>query len=88
MNTYEINSLSDPKRHILALAAGIVGAYFPNEKSNSIPTINGALFAAFAVKFLYGDYDKGYQWTMSDIVFWIITLLEGYLAAYMITEVF
>ncbi len=88
MNTYEINNFTDTKRHILAFAAGIVGAYFPNDKSNSTPMLNGALFAAFIVKFLYRDYDKGYQWTMSDLLFWSITLLEGCISAYLITQVF
>jgi hypothetical protein len=64
-----INNFTDSKRDILAFAAGIVRAYFPNDKSNSTPMLNGALFAAFIIKSLYGDYDKGYQLTTSDILF-------------------
>lgn len=85
MNNYEINNFLDPKRHILALSAGVVGSFLPNDKSNSSPLINGAIFAAIVVKLLYGDYDKGYIWSLSDIVFWIITAIEGLISAYFIT---
>lgn len=76
------NPFLDPKRHILAIASGIIASFFPNDKSNSSPLLNGAIFAVIVVKFLYGDYDEGYQWTKSDILFWITTLFEGFLGAY------
>jgi len=87
MNNYEMKNFMDPKRHILALAAGIVGAFLPNDKSNSTPLLNGAIFAGLIVKILYGDYDKGYAWTISDIIFWITTIIEGLLSAYFITYI-
>lgn len=87
MNNYEIKNFLDPRRHILAFAAGIIGAFLPNDKSNSTPLINGAIFAALVVKVLYGDYDEGYSWTLSDILFWITNVIEGMLAAYLITSV-
>jgi hypothetical protein len=74
MNSYEIKKLIDPKRHILAISAGIVGSFLPNDKSNSNYYINGGILAVLLVKLLYGDYDEGYQWTLSDILFLIITL--------------
>lgn len=87
MNNYEINNLFDHKRHLLALAAGIVGSFLPNDKSNSTPSINGAIFAALIVKLLYGDYDEGYSLTLSDILFWIINTFEGFISAYLITNI-
>jgi len=37
-------------------------------------------------KIIYGDFDIGYQWTISDIYYWFITMLEallgGYIAVY------
>ncbi len=85
MNKYEINNLLDPRRHILAIAAGIVGATLPNTYSNANPYIIGAIVSAFLVKMIYGDYDQGYDWTLSDLVFWIVTLLEGVIGAAIIT---
>jgi hypothetical protein len=86
MNAFEINNLLDPKRHILAIACGILGGVLPNIKSNIHPYLIGAFVAGFVVKMIYGDYDKGYSWTLSDIVFWTITLLEGVLGAFLITS--
>jgi len=37
--------------------------------------IVGSLFS----KCIYGDFDVGYQWTISDIYFWIFTILESLL---------
>ena len=85
MNHYEYQQFLKPNRHILALAAGILGGALPNTKSNAHPYLIGALIAAFAVKMIYGDYDKGYQWTLSDLLFWIVTLLEGVIGAVIIT---
>jgi len=81
MNCYEINNFLDVKRHILAFSVGIVAYFIPNDKSNSNPLLNGAIFSGLFVKFLCGDYDKNYQFTFSDIVFWLIVLTEGYLGA-------
>lgn len=82
MNCYEINNFLDIKRHILAFSIGIVAYFIPNDKSNSNPLLNGAIFSGLFVKFLYGDYDKGYQYTFSDIIFWIVVLFEGFMGAY------
>jgi hypothetical protein len=35
---------------------------------------------------IYGDYDQGYQWALSDLIFWVITLFEGFLGALLITS--
>ena len=81
MDKYEVSQMFQAKRHILAVAAGIIGGTFPNTYSNANPYIIGAIVAGFLVKMIYGDYDKDYQWTVSDIVFWFVTLLEGALGA-------
>lgn len=87
MNNYELNNLFDIKRHILAICAGVIGSFFPNDKSNSNPYLNGVLIACFTVKFLYGDLDEGYQYTFSDIVFWLVVIIEGFIGAYLITNI-
>jgi hypothetical protein len=85
MNKYEIRNLLDPRRHILAVAGGIVGATLPNTYSNANPYIIGALVSGFLVKMIYGDYDQGYEWTFSDLVFWVVTLVEGIIGATIMT---
>ena len=87
MNTYETNNFLSLKRHILAIAAGVVGGSLSNEKSNINPLIIGGIVAGFTVKMVYGDYDEGYQWSFSDIIFWIITILEGVLGANLINKI-
>lgn len=84
MNKYELNNFFDIKRHILSISSGIVGYYIPNNKSNSNPLLNGILFSCFIVKFLYGDLDKGYKWSYSDIIFWFFVIIEGFIGAYFI----
>ena len=68
-------------RHILAVASGVVGGYIPNNKSNIHPLLMGGILALLFVKVLLGDLDIGYQWTLSDIQFVLVTALEGVLGA-------
>lgn len=84
MNKTELRNFMDIKRHILAIACGILGGALPNYNSNMHPYLIGALVAGFTVKMVYGDYDQGYKWTASDVVFWIITLIEGAIGAFII----
>jgi|694.fasta_scaffold00020_57 hypothetical protein len=86
MNKVEMHNFMQPNRHILALACGILGGAFPNTMSNIHPYLTGALVAGFTVKMIYGDYDQGYQWALSDLIFWVITLFEGFLGALLITS--
>lgn len=84
MNNYELKEFYKLKRHIVAIASGILGGSLPNTFSNIHPILTGAIVAGFIVKMVYGDYDKGYQWTFSDLIFWIITLFEGAIGAIII----
>ena len=68
-------------RHIVALIGGFIGGLLPNNKSNIHPLLMGAIIAILATKVLVGDYDKGYQWTRSDILFLAITGIEGMFGA-------
>ena len=87
MNRFEIRNFLQPNRHILAIACGILGGALPNTMSNMHPYLIGAIVAGFIVKMVYGDYDQGYQWTFSDIIFWVITLFEGFIGAFLIRNV-
>jgi hypothetical protein len=86
MNEDEIKNFLSLKRHILAIAVGIFGGSLSNDKSNIHPYIIGALLSGFVVKMVYGDYDIGYQWSISDLLFWIITILEGIFGAFLINN--
>lgn len=68
-------------RHIVAILGGIVGGLIPNNKSNIHPLLMGAIIGILATKVLVGDYDRGYQWTLSDIAFVVISGIEGSLGA-------
>ena len=69
-------------RHVIAFLAGVIGGLIPTDKSNIHPLLMGAILAILATKVLVGDYDRGYQWTFSDIVFVAITASEGALGAF------
>lgn len=87
MNKKELQNFLDAKRHILAIASGILGGSIPNNKSNMPPILTGGIFAGLIVKIIYGDYDIGYKWTSSDILFWIITIFEGIIGAFIISSI-
>jgi len=71
------------QRHIFAIACGLIAGIVPNKKSNIYPPLLGFIFAILFTKIVFGDYDKGYQWTMSDIYFVIIVGGEGALGAWL-----
>lgn len=73
-------------RHIFALACGIIAGLIPNDKSNIDPRILGSIFAILFTKIVFGDYDKGYQWSTSDILFVIIVGGEGSIGAWISTK--
>lgn len=69
-------------RHILAISLGFIGGLIPNKKSNINHLLMGAIFALLFSKILVGDYDTGYQWTYSDILFVLIVGTEGFIGAW------
>ena len=68
-----------PSRHLVATLSGFVAAFIPNDKSNINPFLMGVIVAFLVTKVVIGDYDAGYKWTLSDIVFVIVTSAEGIL---------
>ena len=69
-------------RHILAISLGFIGGLIPNKKSNINHLLMGIIFALLFSKILVGDYDTGYQWTYSDILFILIVGTEGFIGAW------
>ena len=75
-------------RHIFALVCGIIAGVIPNDKSNIDPKLLGFIFAILFTKIVFGDYDKGYQWSKSDIVFAIVVGGEGAIGAWFSSNLF
>ena len=74
------------QRHLLAISSGVVGGLVPNEKSNIHPFLMGAILAILLTKIIFGDYDKGYRWSFSDILFLLVTGSEGALGAWLVNR--
>ncbi len=71
-------------RHLIAIASGVLGGSIPNKTSNIHPLLMGAILAILVSKILVGDYDAGYQWTFSDLLFVGIVGLEGVFGAWLV----
>ncbi len=70
------------RRNLFALTTGGIAGFIPNDKSNISSPILGIIFAILATKILYGDYDIGYQWSVSDIFFLIVVGSLGAFGAF------
>ena len=66
-------------RHAFAVFLGFIGGIIPNNKSNIYPPLMGSIFAILFSKIVFGDYDKDYQWSLSDLLFVIINGSEGFI---------
>ena len=71
------------QRHLLAIGAGFIGGVIPNQKSNIHPLLMGFILAILLTKINFGDYDKGYRWSFSDLVFLAVVGGEGVLGAFL-----
>jgi uncharacterized membrane protein YeaQ/YmgE (transglycosylase-associated protein family) len=72
---------------ILTIIGGFIGAIIPNKLSNIPHLLMSIIIGSLLSKTIYGDFDIGYQWSFSDIYYWIITIIEslvgGFLALYL-----
>ncbi len=66
------NEVWNVERTIFAIVCGVFAYMIPNNKSNIHPVIMGVILSLLATKIIYGDYDKGYQWSKNDIYFGIV----------------
>tara|TARA_B100000902_G_scaffold70002_1_gene75781 strand:+ start:8403 stop:8636 length:234 start_codon:yes stop_codon:yes gene_type:complete len=57
---------------------------FPN-KSNFPDRIIIPTMCAIIIKYTFGDWDKGYNWTSTDIEYWATIFGTSYLTTYLIT---
>ena len=61
---------------IITIIGGYIGALIPNKLSNIPHLIMSIIIGSLLSKTIYGDFDIGYQWSMNDIYYWFITILE------------
>ena len=64
---------------VTTIVGGYIGALIPNNNSNIHPLLMSVIIGSLFSKCIYGDFDVGYKWTISDIYFWIFTILESLL---------
>ena len=50
-----------------------------NNKSNFKTEYIIPIIVALLVKYLLGDWDKGYAWSLSDIQYWLFILVISYI---------
>ena len=62
---------------IVTIIAGFIGALIPNKLSNIPHLWMSIIIGGLTSKIIYGDFDVGYQWTRTDIYYWIITFFES-----------
>jgi len=62
---------------IATIIGGFIGALLPNKLSNIPHLLMAVIIGSLASKVIYGDFDIGYQWTISDIYYWFITIIES-----------
>jgi len=64
---------------ITTIIGGYIGALIPNNNSNIHPLLMSIIIGSLFSKCIYGDFDVGYQWTISDLYYWFFTILEALL---------
>lgn len=84
MTKYTWKELSDPRRHLLAVSSGVIGGSLLNQKTEWGGYLLGALLAILVVKLFIGDLDKGFQFSLYDILFIVLFGLEGFLGAWLV----
>ena len=67
---------------IITIIGGYIGALIPNELSNIPHLLMSVIIGSFLSKTIYGDFDIGYKWTLSDIYYWLVTIIESIVGGY------
>jgi uncharacterized membrane protein YeaQ/YmgE (transglycosylase-associated protein family) len=62
---------------IVTIIAGYIAALIPNKLSNIPHLLSSIIVGGFVSKSFYGDWDMSYQWTISDVFYWIFTIIES-----------
>jgi len=62
---------------IITIIGGFMGALIPNKVSNIPHLLMSVIIGSLLSKTIFGDFDLGYKWTMSDMYYWFITITES-----------
>jgi uncharacterized membrane protein YeaQ/YmgE (transglycosylase-associated protein family) len=62
---------------VTTIIGGYIGALIPNKYSNINKLLMSIIIGSLFSKCIYGDFDIGYQWTISDIYYWFFTIIES-----------
>lgn len=68
-------NIDNYRQIIVTILFGIIGAKIQSSKSNIHPLLGAVILGSFMSKSLFGDWDRGYAWTVSDIFYWITTII-------------
>lgn len=77
--------ICNKERNAFALFCGIIASLIPNHKSNIHPVLMGIILSILLTKIVYGDYDRGYTWSVNDIYFVVIVGSLGAFGAWLST---
>ena len=71
------------KLFISSFMVGYLATLIPNKKSNIHPLIASAIFGLLFAKIVFGDWDRGFQFTYLDIVYSIMVIFFAILGGMM-----
>jgi len=69
----------------LTVFAGYIGGLIPNDKSNIPHWMMALLVGVLTAKVVYGDFDEGFQWSKSDLIFYPLVSLLALIGYYIST---
>ena len=67
------------KLFISTFMVGYLATLIPNKKSNIHPLIASGIFGLLFAKIVFGDWDRGFQFTYLDIVYGIMVIFSAVL---------
>lgn len=70
---------------LLAFLISVVLLYIPN-RSNLPSSIMIPIIAALLVKYIIGDWDKKFQWTITDLYYWTTIIVISYLTVFVFSK--
>lgn len=67
------------KLFISSFMVGYLATLIPNKKSNIHPLVASAIFGLLFAKIVFGDWDRGFQFTYLDIIYGIAVIFSAIL---------
>jgi len=80
---YVSKQLFSVEQTVFNVISGYLAGSLQHKKSNIHPLLLGAIVGFLSRKVVYGDYDRGYRWTIYDFLFLIMSVLLGVFGAFL-----